>query len=109
MECWITGIRSTQSTSRDELQIIEMDPARNILKYNPLLHWDQQDVRNYINAHNVPYNILHDKGYASIGCEPCTRALRPGEDFRAGRWWWESNTSKECGLHVNNRHKSKQT
>ncbi len=106
MECWITGIRATQSTNRDRLQIIEKDPDWGILKYNPLLHWDQQDVEDYIKAHNVPYNILHDKGYASIGCEPCTRALKPGEDFRDGRWWWESNSNKECGLHENKRHKS---
>ncbi|HCC71143.1 MAG TPA: phosphoadenylyl-sulfate reductase [Bacteroidales bacterium] len=99
MRCWITGIRASQSADRDELDIIEMDEARYIYKYNPLLNWELSDVEEYIKKHNVPYNILHDKGYVSIGCEPCTRAIKQGEDFRAGRWWWESNSSKECGLH----------
>ena len=102
MKCWVTGIRATQSSSRDELEMIETDEARGIYKYNPLLNWELSDVEEYIKKHNVPYNILHDKGYASIGCEPCTRAIKPGEDFRAGRWWWESSSSKECGLHENN-------
>ncbi len=103
MKCWITGIRAAQSLSRDELEIIETDVARGIYKYNPMLNWEQSDVEDYIKKHNVPYNILHDKGYVSIGCEPCTRAIKPGEDFRAGRWWWESGSSKECGLHENNQ------
>lgn len=101
MKCWVTGIRATQSSSRDDLKIIETDSARGILKYNPLLNWELSAVEKYITTHNIPYNILHDKGYVSIGCEPCTRAIKPGEDFRAGRWWWESNSKKECGLHEN--------
>lgn len=108
MECWVTGIRATQSSSRDEMQIIETDPDRNILKYNPLLHWEQKEVEDYIKSHNVPYNVLHDKGFASIGCEPCTRATGPGEDGRAGRWWWESNSNKECGLHEDKQVRAKQ-
>ncbi|MEA1887537.1 MAG: phosphoadenylyl-sulfate reductase [Bacteroidota bacterium] len=99
MKCWVTGIRAQQSSSRDELKIIEIDDARGIYKYNPLLNWELSDVEDYIKEHNVPYNILHDRGYVSVGCEPCTRHVKPGEDFRAGRWWWESNSAKECGLH----------
>jgi len=102
MKCWITGIRADQSLGRDELEMIETDVTRGIYKYNPLLNWELSDVEDYIRRHNVPYNILHDKGYVSIGCEPCTRAIKPGEDFRAGRWWWESGSNKECGLHENN-------
>ena len=99
MKCWVTGIRSGQSEGRDKLKLIEIDEARGIYKYNPLLDWDLEKVEGYIKEHNVPYNILHDRGYVSIGCEPCTRPIKPGEDFRAGRWWWESNSGKECGLH----------
>jgi len=101
MKCWVTGIRASQSSGRDELEMIEIDEDRGIYKYNPLLNWEMDQVEDYIKKNNVPYNILHDKGYVSIGCEPCTRAIKPGEDFRAGRWWWESNSSKECGLHEN--------
>ncbi|MCF8222717.1 MAG: phosphoadenylyl-sulfate reductase [Bacteroidales bacterium] len=107
MQCWITGIRATQSSSRDDLNIIETDKDRGIFKYNPLLNWDLPEVEEYIKVKNVPCNILHDKGFVSIGCEPCTRAIRPGEDFRAGRWWWESNSSKECGLHEPTNNKNK--
>jgi phosphoadenosine phosphosulfate reductase len=99
MKCWVTGIRAAQSTSRDELEMIEADVSRNINKYHPLLNWELREIEEYIKKHNVPYNILHDKGFVSIGCEPCTRAIQPGEDFRAGRWWWESGSNKECGLH----------
>jgi len=101
IKCWVTGIRATQSASRDELEMIETDVARGIYKYNPLLKWEMSDVEDYIRKHNVAYNILHDKGFVSIGCEPCTRAIKSGEDFRAGRWWWESGSEKECGLHEN--------
>jgi phosphoadenosine phosphosulfate reductase len=80
--------------------MVEYDATNNIIKYHPLLHWSTEDVRNYINEFNIPYNILHDRGFVSIGCAPCTRAVRPGEDFRAGRWWWEDSSKKECGLHV---------
>jgi phosphoadenosine phosphosulfate reductase len=101
MKCWVTGIRAAQSSSRDELEMIETDASKNINKYHPLLNWQLREVEEYVKKHNIPYNILHDKGFVSIGCEPCTRAIKPGEDFRAGRWWWESGSSKECGLHEN--------
>jgi len=97
---WITGLRAEQSPQRADHQIIEFDEGNEIIKYNPLLHWSSDEVRDFIDQNNIPYNPLHDKGFVSIGCAPCTRAIRPGEDFRAGRWWWEDNSKKECGLHV---------
>jgi phosphoadenosine phosphosulfate reductase len=97
---WITGQRRAQSATRTALDIQEQDDAHGMTKFNPLADWSEQDVWQYIRANNVPYNPLHDKGYPSIGCEPCTRAVQPGEDIRAGRWWWENPESKECGLHV---------
>ena len=97
---WITGLRAEHSPNRSDMQILEWDEANQIIKYNPLLHWTTEQVWQYINGHNVPYNSLHDKGFVSIGCAPCTRAVRTGEDFRAGRWWWEDQSKKECGLHV---------
>lgn len=97
---WITGLRAEHSPERKDHHSIEWDEGNQILKYNPLLHWDTAAVRSYIDQNNVPYNPLHDKGFVSIGCQPCTRAVRPGEDFRAGRWWWEDNSKKECGLHA---------
>ncbi|HWB93482.1 MAG TPA: phosphoadenylyl-sulfate reductase [Puia sp.] len=100
-EVWVTGLRAEHSPERRDHQVIEWDEGNNILKYNPLLHWDTQQVRAFIDQHNIPYNPLHDRGFVSIGCAPCTRAIRPGEDFRAGRWWWEDNSKKECGLHSN--------
>lgn len=100
MKCWITGIRADQSENRKDMYFFEMDKQRNILKYNPLLNWTLEDVKNYIKENNVPYNVLHNKNFVSIGCEPCTRAIKPNEDFRAGRWWWEDNSKKECGLHA---------
>jgi phosphoadenosine phosphosulfate reductase len=96
---WITGLRAEHSAARESLEIIEWDEVNQVIKYNPLLHWNTEEVIQYIRENNVPYNILHDKGFVSIGCAPCTRAIRPGEDFRAGRWWWEDNSKKECGLH----------
>ena len=96
---WITGLRGEQSANRNEMELLEYDEARKIFKFNPLIHWTYNDVLDYLKAHNVPYNPLHDKGYISIGCAPCTRAIEPGEDPRAGRWWWEIS-KKECGLHV---------
>lgn len=96
---WITGIRSEHSQNRTEMQKIEWDAAINITKIHPLLHWSNDEVWTYIKANNVPYNSLHDKGFISIGCQPCTRAVKEGEDFRAGRWWWEDTSKKECGLH----------
>lgn len=97
---WVTGLRAEQSSDRKNLQMVEWDDPNKIIKYNPLLWWSAEEVRTYINEHNVPYNILHDRGFVSIGCAPCTRAIKPGEDFRAGRWWWEGEGKKECGLHV---------
>lgn len=96
---WVTGIRAEQSENRADLKVVEWDNARAILKYNPLLHWSWEQVRAYINEHNVPYNALHDRDFPSIGCAPCTRAVKPGEDSRSGRWWWEDTTKKECGIH----------
>ena len=99
-KAWITGQRRAQSTTRTSLEVQENDEAHGMVKFNPLADWSEEDVWNYIRSNNVPYNLLHDKGYPSIGCEPCTRAIQPGEDIRAGRWWWENPESKECGLHV---------
>jgi len=97
---WITGLRAEHSSNRQDMPMVEYDATNDIIKYHPLLHWSTEDVRNYINEFNIPYNILHDRGFVSIGCAPCTRAIRPGEDFRAGRWWWEDSSKKECGLHI---------
>ena len=97
---WITGLRRTQSVTRTDLPLREHDPVHGIPKFNPLADWSEAEVWACIRARAVPYNALHDRGYPSIGCEPCTRAIRPGEDIRAGRWWWESSNAKECGLHV---------
>jgi phosphoadenosine phosphosulfate reductase len=97
---WITGQRRAQSATRTELNVQEDDAAHGMAKFNPLADWSEEDVWHYIRSNNVPYNPLHDRGYPSIGCEPCTRAIQPGEDVRAGRWWWENPESKECGLHV---------
>jgi phosphoadenosine phosphosulfate reductase len=96
---WVTGLRAEQSENRSGLQVVEWDNARNILKYNPLLNWTWDQVREYVNTHNVPYNALHDKGFPSIGCGPCTRAVKEGEHPRSGRWWWEDNSKQECGIH----------
>ena len=97
---WITGQRRAQSATRTSLASEEDDPAHGMTKFNPLADWSEQDVWNYIRDNGVPYNALHDQGFPSIGCAPCTRAVQPGEDLRAGRWWWENPESKECGLHV---------
>jgi phosphoadenosine phosphosulfate reductase len=97
---WITGLRAEHSPERQDHAIIEWDDMNKVIKYNPLLYWNSSAVRDYIDSHDVPYNPMHDKGFVSIGCAPCTRAIRAGEDFRAGRWWWEDNDRKECGLHV---------
>lgn len=96
---WVTGQRRAQSTTRAELHVQEDDEAHGMVKFNPLADWSEQDVWDYIRANDVPYNALHDQGFPSIGCAPCTRAVQPGEDVRAGRWWWENPDSKECGLH----------
>ncbi len=97
---WITGLRAAHSPDRHDLPVIEWDESNNIIKYHPILHWTTAAVKQYIKQNHVPYNSLHDKGFVSIGCAPCTRAIKPGEDFRAGRWWWEDADKKECGLHV---------
>jgi phosphoadenosine phosphosulfate reductase len=99
-KAWITGQRRAQSTTRAELAVQEDDAAHGMVKFNPLADWSEDDVWHYVRSNEVPYNPLHDKGYPSIGCEPCTRAIQPGEDVRAGRWWWESADTKECGLHL---------
>ena len=97
---WITGLRAEHSADRLNMPMVEWDEGNNIIKYHPILHWTTDEVKQYINENNIPYNILHDKGFVSIGCAPCTRAIKPGEDLRAGRWWWEDSSKKECGLHV---------
>jgi phosphoadenosine phosphosulfate reductase len=99
---WITGIRREQSEERAHLVPIEWDEQHGLLKYHPLLDLSDTELRRYISLHDVPYNSLHDKGYPSIGCAPCTRAVAPGEPARRGRWWWEDDAKKECGLHVQN-------
>jgi len=101
-DAWLTGQRREQAVTRAELPFEEQDEARGIPKFNPLADWSEPEVWAYLKRHNVPVNDLHAKGYPSIGCEPCTRAVRAGEDVRAGRWWWESKDSKECGLHEQN-------
>lgn len=99
---WITGQRREQAVTRGSLPEQEFDSVFGLEKFNPLAAWTFEDIWAAIRTLNIPYNALHDRGYPSIGCEPCTRAIRPGEDLRAGRWWWESSDSKECGLHAGN-------
>lgn len=100
MECWISGIRASQSDNRSGMSDLEWDEDKKLFKFHPLFIWTQEDVENYIKENNIPYNSLHDKGYPSIGCEPCTRAVIKGQDFRSGRWWWENDGPKECGCHI---------
>ncbi len=99
-KAWITGIRRAQSMDRVETQIFEWDDAHEMIKINPLVAWSKDDVWDYVKRHDIPYNSLHDQGYPSIGCAPCTRAVPEGEDDRSGRWWWEESVKKECGLHI---------
>lgn len=99
-QAWITGMRADQATTRANLPVQEFDEGNKLEKFNPLSDWNEQEVWAYIRLHEVPYNKLHDAFFPSIGCAPCTRAVAMGEDVRAGRWWWEDPTSKECGLHV---------
>jgi phosphoadenosine phosphosulfate reductase len=96
---WITGLRAEQSDNRKDMSMIEWDEKRELYKFNPLINWTYDEMVAYLKENNVPYNPLHDNGFISIGCAPCTRAIEPGEDARAGRWWWETS-KKECGLHV---------
>ncbi|HTA62236.1 MAG TPA: phosphoadenylyl-sulfate reductase [Bacteroidia bacterium] len=98
---WITGIRAEQSEGRKDVPSLEWDEINKMIKFHPIIDWTLDEVKQYITKYNIPYNPLHDKGFVSIGCAPCTRAIKAGEDFRAGRWWWEQNNKKECGLHSN--------
>ena len=100
LDVWVCGLRHGQSVTRKDMQTVEWDSMHRKIKVNPLIDWSEDDVWSYIRQHHVPYNKLHDQGFPSIGCEPCTRAIAVGEDFRAGRWWWENEDAKECGLHV---------
>lgn len=99
MDAWICGLRASQSVTRTNIHVVEWDTNNNLVKINPLANWSEGQVWDYLKANKVPYNVLHDKGFPSIGCQPCTRAIQPGEDVRAGRWWWENPDTKECGLH----------
>ena len=96
---WVTGLRAEHSAARKDLAMIEWDEVNQVIKFHPLLYWSTEETIAYIRKNNIPYNPLHDRGFVSIGCAPCTRAVRAGEDFRAGRWWWEDESKKECGLH----------
>ncbi|MBE7178081.1 MAG: phosphoadenylyl-sulfate reductase [Mucilaginibacter polytrichastri] len=97
---WITGLRAEHSPDRENLPEVEWDESNQIFKYHPILNWSTDELKAFIHKNGIPYNTLHDKGFVSIGCQPCTRAVQPGEDFRAGRWWWENKENKECGLHT---------
>ncbi len=99
LDAWICGLRANQSITRKDLEVVEWDENNGLVKINPLAFWSEQDVWDYIKKHSIPYNPLHDKNYPSIGCLPCTNPVEPGEDIRAGRWWWENPDTKECGLH----------
>lgn len=101
-QVWVTGLRAEQSENRKDTPILEWDETHQLLKFHPLLHWRYEEVTLYLKTHAIPYNPLHDKGFVSIGCQPCTRAILDGEDLRAGRWWWEDQSKKECGLHERN-------
>lgn len=101
LDAWVTGLRSDQNENRSQASMVELDHLHGgIVKINPIIDWTWEQVLSYIKERNLPYNKLLDKGFTSIGCEPCTRAIKPGENLRAGRWWWESDTHKECGLHM---------
>ena len=99
IDLWICGLRRDQSITRQKIKAVEWDPIQKKIKVNPLVNWTLEQVWEYVHAHKIPYNTLHDKNYPSIGCLPCTRAVLPNEDIRAGRWWWESPENRECGLH----------
>lgn len=99
LDVWICGLRRAQSVTRKDMRLVEWDDMHGLIKLNPLIDWSEDEVWAYVRKHHVPYNKLHDKGFPSIGCEPCTRAVKPGEDVRSGRWWWESPEKRECGLH----------
>jgi len=99
LDVWITGLRASQSITRENMELVQYDEVNKVIKLNPLLEWSEEDIWNFIKKHRVPYNKLHDQGYPSIGCAPCTRSIKDGEDIRSGRWWWENPEHKECGLH----------
>lgn len=99
-QLWVTGIRAEQSLNRHDMSNLEWDEQNQMIKFHPIFFWSLDEVKEYIKKNNIVYNTLHDKGFPSIGCAPCTRAVREGEDFRAGRWWWEDQSKKECGLHA---------
>jgi phosphoadenosine phosphosulfate reductase len=100
VDIWVTGLRGDSENGRSDIPVVTWDETFNLIKYNPLINWTVNDVKDYIKKYNIPYNPLHDKGFASIGCAPCTRAIRADEKERAGRWWWENTEARECGLHV---------
>lgn len=99
LNAWITGLRRGQSMTRKDYRTVEWDEKNGLIKVNPLIGWTEEEVWTFVHEHKIPYNKLHDKGFPSIGCQPCTRAILPGEDIRAGRWWWENPETRECGLH----------
>ena len=99
LDAWICGLRASQAVTRKDIDVIEWDANNKLVKVNPLARWTEEQVWEYIHENRVPYNVLHEKGFPSIGCQPCTRAVAEGEDVRAGRWWWENPDTKECGLH----------
>lgn len=99
LDAWVTGLRREQSVTRVNMQIVEWDAMHGLVKINPLLKWTAKEVEDFVRKENIPYHKLHDQGFPSIGCQPCTRAVKPGEDIRSGRWWWELPEQKECGLH----------
>lgn len=99
LDVWICGLRNQQSVTRTGVKSVEWDATNQLIKVNPLVHWTEEQTWHYIRAHNVPFNVLHERNFPSIGCQPCTRSVVPGEDIRSGRWWWESPEHKECGLH----------
>ena len=102
MDVWICGLRKDQTVTRFYNKLVEWDEKHGLIRLNPLINWTEKQVWEYVRNNDVPYNVLHDKGYSSIGCQPCTRPIQPGEDPRAGRWWWENEEHKECGLHYPN-------
>ena len=106
---WVTGIRAEQSKDRLDMPVVEWDEVNQVIKFHPLLSWTWGQVKQFVSKNDVPCNPLHDQGFVSIGCAPCTRATRPGEDFRAGRWWWEDNSNRECGLHTHDAAREKVT
>ncbi len=99
-DVWITGLRRQQSQDRSSIEFVEWDSERGLLKINPLADWTEEQISEIVAEHDIPINPLHARGFPSIGCQPCTRAIKPGENERAGRWWWEQQDTRECGLHV---------